>query len=68
MENVGREEFDEMKHRAAELWPDLARYMESARLEDLRRWNPVTKRWEWVRAVTVLVFERPHDDQTVRAQ
>lgn len=69
MENLGKAEFDELKRRAAERWPDMAKYMQSARLEDLYRWNPATRRWEKLRALTMVVFERhTDDDQTLRTE
>jgi hypothetical protein len=62
MERLGKAAFDEMKRRAVELWPDMAPYVHTARLEDLKRWDEVQRRWITVTVLTVDVLKR-HDDQ-----
>jgi hypothetical protein len=51
-----------MKRRAVELWPNLARYIDTAHLEDEQRWDQAQGRCVVVMVLTVDVLKR-HDDQ-----
>lgn len=53
MERMDKDAFDELKRRAAELWPDLAKYLDTAHLEYVKRWNQATRKWEVVTLLTL---------------